>query len=76
MADGRGRTLFVASVSGRVAALDSRRGTVLWESYPRAGGADSGFGSQIHRDGGALTVTTPDGTVFALDPAHPDRTPT
>ncbi|WP_405886567.1 PQQ-binding-like beta-propeller repeat protein [Streptomyces longwoodensis] len=76
VADGRGRTLFVASVSGRVAALDSRRGTVLWESYPRAGGADSGFGSQIHRDGGALTVTTPDGTVFALDPAHPDRTPT
>ncbi|MEU5250339.1 protein kinase domain-containing protein [Streptomyces longwoodensis] len=76
VADGTGRTLFVASVSGRVAALDSRSGTVLWESYPRAGGADNGFGSQIHRAGGALTVATADGTVFALDPAHPDRTPT
>ncbi|GHD28863.1 protein kinase domain-containing protein [Streptomyces galbus] len=75
VADGKGRTLFVASVSGRVAALDSREGTVLWESYPRAGGTDNGFGSQIHREGGALTVTTADGTVFALDPAHPDRTP-
>ncbi|MEU1406175.1 serine/threonine-protein kinase [Streptomyces sp. NPDC005728] len=75
VADGRSGTVFLASVSGRVAALDSRKGTVLWESYPRADGAASGYPALVFRDRGALMVTAPDGTVFSLDPAHPDRTP-
>ncbi|MER5510249.1 serine/threonine-protein kinase [Streptomyces sp. NPDC002766] len=74
--DGR-RSLFVASASGRVAALDARAGTLLWESYPRAGRVDSVSGSLAdpvaHR--GTLLVPTPDGTLFTLDPAHPERKP-
>ncbi|MFI8228099.1 PQQ-binding-like beta-propeller repeat protein [Streptomyces sp. NPDC085900] len=76
IADGR-RSLFVASASGRVAALDAHAGTLLWESYPRAGRVDSVGGSLAdpvpHR--GALLVPTPDGTLFTLDPAHPERKP-
>ncbi|MER8012293.1 serine/threonine-protein kinase [Streptomyces sp. NPDC094149] len=74
--DGR-RSLFVASASGRVAALDARAGTLLWESYPRAGRVNSMSGLLAdpvpHR--GALLVSTPDGTLVTLDPAHPERKP-
>ncbi|MGX1269497.1 protein kinase domain-containing protein [Streptomyces phaeoluteigriseus] len=74
--DSRGATVFVASVSGRVAALDARAGSVLWESLPRAGRARSGgWAAEVFRQAGALVVTTPDGTVFSVDPANPDRTP-
>ncbi|MFD8305563.1 protein kinase [Streptomyces sp. NPDC059690] len=74
--DGR-RSLFVASASGRVAALDARAGTLLWESYPRAGRVNSLSGPLTdpvpYR--GALLVSTPDGTLGTLDPAHPERKP-
>ncbi|MGW3099694.1 protein kinase domain-containing protein [Streptomyces sp. NPDC001102] len=71
------RSLFVASASGRVAALDARAGTLLWESYPRAGRVNS-MSSPLadpvpHR--GALLVAAPDGTLVTLDPAHPERKP-
>ncbi|MFE7650460.1 protein kinase domain-containing protein [Streptomyces phaeoluteigriseus] len=74
--DSGGATVFLASASGRVAALDARAGTVLWESLPRAGRAGSGgWAAELFRQGGALVVTTPDGTVFSVDPADPGRTP-
>ncbi|MFH8803591.1 PQQ-binding-like beta-propeller repeat protein [Streptomyces sp. NPDC017936] len=77
VADEKGRTFYLASASGRVAALDARAGTLLWESYPRADHVVSG-GLPLptvfaHR--GALVVATPDGTVFSVDPAHPERRP-
>ncbi|MEU8649028.1 PQQ-binding-like beta-propeller repeat protein [Streptomyces sp. NPDC048737] len=76
MADGRGDTVYTASASGRVAALDVGDGTLLWESAPRAGRIDGGFGrSEMFLDEGALVVSTPDGTLFTLDPAHPQRRP-
>ncbi|WP_369237775.1 serine/threonine-protein kinase [Streptomyces sp. R21] len=75
VADGR-RSVFVVSASGRVAALDARKGTPLWESGPRADRVLS-FGGPpgllLHQ--GALVVPSPDGTLFTLDPAHPERKP-
>ncbi|WP_328441082.1 serine/threonine-protein kinase [Streptomyces sp. NBC_00444] len=73
--DARTRTLYVASLSGRVAALDGRRGTLLWETGARAEQLASGetTKSEVRSYGGALIVNTPDGTVFTLDPAHPER---
>ncbi|WP_030932591.1 protein kinase domain-containing protein [Streptomyces sp. NRRL S-646] len=75
--DARTRTLYLASTSGRVAALDSRRGTLLWETGARADQLASGdvTKSKVLLYGGALVATTPDGTVFSLDPAHPERKP-
>ncbi|MFG2130454.1 serine/threonine-protein kinase [Streptomyces sp. NPDC048751] len=73
-ADQQGRTVYVASASGRVAALDAREGTLLWESSPRAGQVVGvPFASKVFLDEGALVVLAPDGTVFGLDPAHPER---
>ncbi|MER6420482.1 PQQ-binding-like beta-propeller repeat protein [Streptomyces sp. NPDC001137] len=76
VADGR-RSVFVSNASGRVAALDARSGTLLWESRPRA---DRVYrlsgpipGLLLHQ--GALLVPSPDGTLFTLDPAHPERKP-
>ncbi|MEU1176285.1 PQQ-binding-like beta-propeller repeat protein [Streptomyces sp. NPDC005820] len=77
VADGRGRTVFVASASGRVAALDIATGDLLWESPARADHV-GGMGYQsagVFLDEGALMVLSPDGTVFTLDPGHPDREP-
>ncbi len=76
VADGRS-SVFLASASGRVAALDARTGHRLWESYPRAGTVVSGdYNSpELLVNGGALVVTTPDGTLFTLDPARPGRKP-
>lgn len=74
VADGGGRTVFVSSPSGRVAALDAREGTLLWESSPRADQVVGvPFASKVYLDEGALVVLAPDGTVFGLDPAHPER---
>ncbi|GAB7107876.1 serine/threonine-protein kinase [Streptomyces phaeofaciens JCM 4814] len=75
--DERGRTLFAASASGRAAALDTATGRLLWESPARA---EQVFPTSFHTarvfpDGGSLVVLAPDGTAFALDPAHPDREP-
>ncbi|GKQ37991.1 serine/threonine-protein kinase [Streptomyces sp. A012304] len=76
IADPQGRTVFVASASGRVAALDARTGTLLWESYPRADVVNGGFDSpDVFVLRGTLVVATPDGTVFGMDPARPDRKP-
>ncbi|MEV5796461.1 PQQ-binding-like beta-propeller repeat protein [Streptomyces collinus] len=76
VADERG-SVFLASASGRVAALDARTGRRLWESYPRAGTVISGDydSPELLVNGGALVVTTPDGTLFTLDPARPGRKP-
>ncbi|MEV6949507.1 protein kinase [Streptomyces sp. NPDC051172] len=75
--DSRTCTLYLASTSGRVAALDTRKGTLLWETGARADQLASGdvTKSKVLLNGGALVVSTPDGTVFSLDPAHPERKP-
>ncbi|GAA3845254.1 protein kinase domain-containing protein [Streptomyces phyllanthi] len=77
MYDPRTRTLYMASTSGRVAALDAREGTLLWETLPRVTRVISGatVEPEVQLSGGALVVTAPDGTVFSLDPAHPERKP-
>ncbi|MYT05318.1 MULTISPECIES: serine/threonine-protein kinase [Streptomyces] len=71
--DTRSRTLYLVSPSGRVAALDAHRGRLLWETGPRAERLSNSEGTkpEVLSYGGALVVTTPDGTVFSLDPAHP-----
>ncbi|MFF5030065.1 PQQ-binding-like beta-propeller repeat protein [Streptomyces collinus] len=76
VADGRD-SVFLASASGRVAALDARTGRRLWESYPRAATVVGGDydSPELLVNGGALVVTTPDGTLFSLDPARPGRKP-
>ncbi|MFE7933676.1 protein kinase [Streptomyces sp. NPDC057456] len=77
VADGRGQAVFAASASGRVAALDIGTGDLLWESPARAEQV-VGVGyatARVFLDEGALVVLSPDGTVFTLDPAHPDQDP-
>ncbi|MFF7979056.1 PQQ-binding-like beta-propeller repeat protein [Streptomyces sp. NPDC007901] len=73
--DSRTHTLYLASPSGRVAALDTRKGTLLWQTSPRVGTAstDGASDPKALLYGGVVTVMTPDGTLFSLDPAHPER---
>ncbi|MGW3125845.1 protein kinase domain-containing protein [Streptomyces sp. NPDC001123] len=73
--DSRTHTLYLASPSGRVAALDTRKGTLLWETSPRVDTASTGDASDPKAllYGGVVTVMTPNGTLFSLDPAHPER---
>ena len=73
--DARTHTLYLASTSGRVAALDTRKGKLLWETDAHADQLASGetVKSGVLLYGGALVVSTPDGTVFSLDPAHPEQ---
>ncbi|MFK4102839.1 protein kinase [Streptomyces sp. NPDC019531] len=75
--DSRTRTLYLASPSGRVAALDARKGTLLWETGAHAEHLASSetVRAEVLLYGGALVVSTPDGTVFSLDPAHPGQNP-
>ncbi|CAM5353235.1 MULTISPECIES: serine/threonine-protein kinase [Streptomyces] len=75
--DPRARTVYLSTASGRVAALDARRGTLLWETMPRAERAENlgQESSQVLLDAGALIVSTAEGGLFTLDPAHPDRKP-
>ncbi|CQR64434.1 PQQ-binding-like beta-propeller repeat protein [Streptomyces leeuwenhoekii] len=75
--DPRTHTLYLARPAGRVAALDTREGTLLWETHPRSEGAALAgvTGSAVLPHEGTLVVTTPDGTVFGMDPGHPDREP-
>ncbi|MEV8553651.1 serine/threonine-protein kinase [Streptomyces glaucescens] len=70
-------TVFAASLSGRVAALDAGSGKLLWETRPRSEQViDDGWSrSELFLHEGAVIVATPDGTLFGLDPAHPDRRP-
>ncbi|MEV5727828.1 protein kinase [Streptomyces pharetrae] len=75
--DQRGRTMFLASLSGRVAALDARKGSLLWETRPRSARVSANGWAQpevVPHEGG-LIVVTPDGTLFTVDPGHPDRKP-
>lgn len=68
--------LYLASATGRVAALDRLKGTLLWETLPRTTPTWSVQGAPWalpHE--GALVAAAPDGTLFSLDPAHPDREP-
>ncbi|MFF5482252.1 protein kinase [Streptomyces sp. NPDC012935] len=75
--DPRAHVVYLASASGRVAALDTRKGTPLWETLPRAERVtNQGWGrARVMLHEGALVVATPDGGIFTLDPAHPERKP-
>ncbi|WP_286260308.1 protein kinase domain-containing protein [Streptomyces graminofaciens] len=75
--DRRTKTLYLVSGSGRLAALDGPKGTLLWETLPRTAPAVNGVASdpQVLLYKGALVAAVPDGTLFSLDPAHPDRKP-
>ena len=75
--DPRAQVVYLSSASGRVAALDTRKGTPLWETLPRARRVtNQGWSrSEVLLHAGALVVSTADGDVFTLDPAHPDRKP-
>ncbi|MEE1759305.1 serine/threonine-protein kinase [Streptomyces sp. SP18BB07] len=69
-------TFYLASATGRVAALDRLKGTLLWETLPRTTPTWSVQGaSWVAPHEGALVAAAPDGTLFSLDPAHPDREP-
>ncbi|WP_108999835.1 protein kinase domain-containing protein [Streptomyces rishiriensis] len=76
-AGAKGRAVFAASASGRVAAVDIRTGRLLWESTARADRVvGSGYAAaRVFLAEGAVVVLSPDGTVFSLDPDHPDREP-
>jgi serine/threonine protein kinase/outer membrane protein assembly factor BamB len=72
--DASGRTVYMAGASGRVVALDAAKGTVLWESAARAEVlGNSGLLPTVWFNRGALVLSTSDGTIFTLDPAHPER---
>ncbi|MFF5841135.1 protein kinase [Streptomyces massasporeus] len=74
--DPRTRAVYLASASGRVGALDARKGTLLWETQPRAQSNATDWGATpVRLLAGALVATTPGGSVFSLDPAHPERKP-
>ncbi|SBT88798.1 Serine/threonine protein kinase [Streptomyces sp. DI166] len=74
--DPRNQVVYMASVSGRVAALDAGNGELLWETLPRAERVTPNWQvPEVLLDRGAVVVNTPDGDVFSLDPAHPDRKP-
>ncbi|MFE1963514.1 PQQ-binding-like beta-propeller repeat protein [Streptomyces sp. NPDC059479] len=72
--DEGGRTLYLASESGRLVALDTRTGKELWQTQARASAATMGSDAPkvLLSSGGALIISTPDGTVFTLDPGRPD----
>jgi serine/threonine protein kinase/outer membrane protein assembly factor BamB len=77
--DARTRTVYVAGNDGRMAALDARMSTLLWQTPPRAeqtarpSAGESG--PVVLVNGRTLIVATPGGGVFSLDPADPERTP-
>ncbi|WP_225652986.1 protein kinase domain-containing protein [Streptomyces pseudogriseolus] len=75
--DPRARVVYLSTASGRVAALDATKGAPLWETLPRARRAENlgRESSQVLLHDGALVVSTSEGDLFSLDPAHPDREP-
>ncbi|CAL9553994.1 protein kinase domain-containing protein [Streptomyces sp. enrichment culture] len=75
--DPRARVVYLSTASGRVAALDASKGTPLWETLPRARRAENlgRESAQVLLHDGALVVSTSEGDLFSLDPAHPDREP-
>ncbi|MEU7239754.1 protein kinase [Streptomyces sparsogenes] len=71
-------TVYLCSASGRLLALDLRTGAELWQSAPRSEHSGSGGGpesSQVLRVGGAIVALASDGTLFSVDPRHPDAKP-
>ncbi|UOB13432.1 serine/threonine-protein kinase [Streptomyces sp. HP-A2021] len=74
--DARTRTVYVAGADGRMAALDARKGTPLWQTPPRAGREPSAAenGPEVLVSGRTLILATPGGGVFSIDPADPERT--
>ncbi|MFF9665231.1 PQQ-binding-like beta-propeller repeat protein [Streptomyces althioticus] len=75
--DPRARVVYLFTAGGRVAALDATKGTPLWETLPRARRAENlgRESAQVLLHDGALVVSTSEGDLFSLDPAHPDREP-
>ncbi|MGI5198737.1 serine/threonine-protein kinase [Streptomyces sp. CA-288835] len=75
--DPRAHVVYLSSASGRVAALDTKKGTPLWETLPHTQRVtNKGWGhARVLLHKGTLVVTTGDGDIFALDPAHPNRKP-
>ncbi|MER7737584.1 serine/threonine-protein kinase [Streptomyces sp. NPDC096538] len=75
--DPRARVVYLSTAGGRVAALDATKGTPLWETLPRARRAENlgRESAQVLLHDGALVVSTAEGDLFSLDPAHPDREP-
>ncbi|MDO0915561.1 serine/threonine-protein kinase [Streptomyces sp. DT2A-34] len=74
--DARADVVYLASASGRVAALDGHKGTVLWETLPHSTSVTPGtYAPKVMFHDGALVVSIPNGTLFTLDPAHPERQP-
>ncbi len=75
--DPRARVVYLSTASGRVAALDATKGAPLWETLPRARRAENlgRESSQVLLHDGALVVSTSEGDLFSLDPAHPDGEP-
>ncbi|TVL92100.1 protein kinase domain-containing protein [Streptomyces sp. SAJ15] len=70
-----GRTIYLCSSSGRFQAIRMSDGRPLWQSAARS--STSGFGptSEVLPLGGALVGTAVDGTVFSIDPEHPNAKP-
>jgi eukaryotic-like serine/threonine-protein kinase len=71
-------TVYLCSGSGRLLALNLRTGEELWQSAPRSGYSGSGGGpesSQVLRVGGSIVALASDGTLFSVDPRHPDAKP-
>lgn len=71
-------TVYLCSGSGRLLALHLRTGEELWQSAPRSEYSGSGGGpvpSQMLRVGGAIVAASSDGTLFSVDPRHPEAKP-
>ncbi|MFD8871573.1 PQQ-binding-like beta-propeller repeat protein [Streptomyces sp. NPDC059590] len=71
-------TVYLCSGSGRLLALHLRTGEELWQSAPRSEYSGSGISPvlpQLLRVGGAIVAVSSDGTLFSVDPRHPEAKP-
>ncbi|MDX3228199.1 serine/threonine-protein kinase [Streptomyces sp. ME19-01-6] len=71
-------TVYLCSGSGRLLALNLRTGEELWQSAPHSDVSGSGgapASSQVLRVGGSIVAWASDGTLFSVDPRHPDAKP-
>lgn len=70
--------VYLCSGSGRLLALNLRTGEELWQTAARSGSSGSGGGlesTQVLRMGGAVVALASDGTLFSVDPLHPNAKP-
>ncbi|MGY0060466.1 serine/threonine-protein kinase [Streptomyces sp. LZ34] len=70
--------VYLCSGSGRLLALNLRTGEELWQSAPHSDVSGSGgdlASSQVLRVGGSIVAWASDGTLFSVDPRHPDAKP-